>query len=64
MLHTESVPSNVSYSPSKLRIYLSKIPTVITETLIVLKPVVTGQFIELIELSGINKAWSTLSKFL
>ena len=35
LFNTESVSSNISYNPSKLRIYLCKIPTVITETLIV-----------------------------
>ena len=34
-LNTESVPLKFFTNPSKLRIYLCKIPTVITETLIV-----------------------------
>ena len=35
VLNTESVPSTFLTDPSKLRIYLCKIPTVITETLTV-----------------------------
>ncbi len=35
MINSKSVPSNIFASPSKLGIYLCKIPTTITETLIV-----------------------------